>query len=113
MGIFSKAETQVSPKQMAEIESFLLEGEKIRQAYTLLLDYAALTSFRVLFVEKDGTETVVHSLPYHKITGVSLSKAWMSSKAVSLYASGVKHKISFLSGENAMAFFKAVTEFCM
>lgn len=111
MGIFSKAEQQISQKQMAEINSLLMEGENIKQAYVLLLDYAVLTNLRVLFVEKDGTETVVNSLPYNKITGVALSKAWLSSKNVIMYASGgVKHKVSFLSGENALAFFKAINE---
>jgi hypothetical protein len=110
MGLFSKAEMQVSAKQIAEIETFLLEGETITQAYSLILDFAALTNLRVLFVEKDGTETVVNSLPYNRITGVALSKNWLSSKSVAIYASGLKHKVGFLSGENAKAFYLAITE---
>jgi hypothetical protein len=110
MGIFSKAEQVISPKQMAEIQTFLVEGETVKQAYSLVLDFAALTNLRVLFVEKDGTETVVSSLPYNRITGVALAKNWLSSKSVLLYASGLKHKVSFMSGENAKAFYLAITE---
>lgn len=110
MGIFSKMEKEVSQKQIAEIESFLIEGETIEQAYSLFLDFAALTNFRVLFVEKDGAEIIVNSIPYSKVTGVALSKQWLSSKTVLLYSSGHKHKISFLSGENAKNFYTAITE---
>jgi hypothetical protein len=110
MGIFSQAEKQISQKQLAEINNFLLEGETIVQAYTLLLDYAALTNLRVLFVEKDGGETVLNSIAYNKITGLAMSKAWLSSKSVTIYASGIKAKISFLSSENAPAFYKAIAE---
>jgi hypothetical protein len=110
MGFFSKMEKEVPPKQIAEIEGFLINGETIEQAYSLLLDFAALTNLRVLFVEKEGAEIIVNSIPYSKVTGVALSKQWLSSKTVVLYSSGHRHKINFLSGENAKNFYTAITE---
>lgn len=113
MGIFQKAETATNEKVIKELNSFLLEGEKVTHLYNLILDYAALTNLRLIFVEKDGTETVINSISFSKITGISLSKGGMLSfaKNVYVYASGgVKHKITFLSGENALSFYKAVTE---
>jgi hypothetical protein len=113
MGIFQKMETTPNEKVMKEIESLLVEGEYVTHIYSLVLDYAALTKMRLIFVEKDGTETVINSISFSKITGISLSKGGMLSfaKNVYVYASGgVKHKITFLSGENALSFYKAVTE---
>lgn len=113
MGFLQKAETATNEKVIKELDSFLLEGEKVTHLYNLILDYAALTNLRLIFVEKDGTETVINSISFSKITGISLSKGGMLSfaKNVYVYASGgVKHKITFLSGENALSFYKAVTE---
>ena len=112
MGIFSKLETTPNEKVMKEIETLLLEGEQVTHLYSLVLDYAALTKLRVIFVEKDGTETVINSISFSKITGVSLAKGGLLSfaKNVYIHASGVKYKISFLSGENALSFYKAVME---
>jgi len=109
MSFFKRMEQVQDPKQLQEIQSHLLPGEDLLSTYTLLVDYAAATSHRVIYVDKEVTskETVLNSIPYSKINCVSLGKGGFMkfSKNVYIYGSGFAHKVSFLSSENAHEFY--------
>lgn len=52
-----------------QVQEFLYEGEELEQTYGLMIDFIALTSTRIIFVDKTflSKNSAVISIPYSKI----------------------------------------------
>ncbi|HMN89781.1 MAG TPA: PH domain-containing protein [Saprospiraceae bacterium] len=113
MGFWKKFETD-DPRVAQEVEKLLLPGEQIEALYALITDYAAITNQRVLFVEKEfhSSEQVISSITFRCISSVSLQKGGFMKFAKTVYvqAGGGRHSVSFMSGENAHAFYCALMQ---
>lgn len=75
MGLFDSKDKKVE-NATQEVSSLLFEDEIIESLHLLIEDFIALTNKRVLFVNKVAgtTKKDVTTIPYSKITSVSLSK---------------------------------------
>lgn len=104
MGIFKSVEKK-DEKARQEIEALLLIGERIEEVYSLIIDYAAVTSIRLIFVDRNATSSKkqVTSIPWNKISSVHLQKGGFLSwtKKVSVHVSSKEYEIELIDEGNA------------
>lgn len=86
MGLFGKSKSpeEKQEKLFADLKTYLLEGEEVQQQHQLGIDLAIVTAKRLLFVNKEMTkpDKQFTTVPWSKISGVSLAKGTISRKLI-------------------------------
>lgn len=96
-------------KHRQEVAAFLFEGEDLIQTYGLLIDFAILTNYRLLFVDKTwvSKRAEIISVPYHKIEDVRIQKdrTFSVTNRITVMTKIEPHKLKFLRGTDVMDFY--------
>lgn len=112
MGFFDNQKKKLEGKIQQELEAFLIDGETISAVYPYFNDFCALTSKRIIFVDKQwaSSKQGVISVPLSKITAISLTKGgFMSfSKEVEITVGSKSVELKFMNDTDALAFCKSV-----
>lgn len=117
-GILGSASEANLDKVEKQIESIIIEGESIDQAYQLVRDLIVLTNKRIILIDKQGVtgrKTEYVSIPYKSIVRYSIESAghfdldsdlklWLSSTYEPI-------KFDFRKGANVAEIVKAITRY--
>lgn len=104
MGIFSgimgSASEANRDKVEKQIESIVVDGETIEQAYQLIRDMIVLTNKRFIVIDKQGVtgrKTEYMSIPYRSIVRYSIESAgtFDLDSDLKLWLSGTKEPLEF------------------
>ena len=81
--------SEISPaKASQDYAAFLLPGEEIAKAYTLVRDTLVLTNFRILTLDKQGftgTKAAVTTIPYRSVDRITKESAGVFDLEAELY----------------------------
>ena len=94
------------PEQLAQIQSGLMEGETVIAVYDAIgagTGFLGLTSHRVIVQDKSfvGKKVAITSIPYSKITSVSVvsNKSWagnfFSSGSIAIHVGAQTYEVEF------------------
>lgn len=102
----------IDESRAAELQNFLIEGESIGQIYRLQLDFAALTSLRLIFVDKNlgSNKTEVTSIPYSKIEAISIEQGKALSDEVEIATKHKAYKLKFYKGTDVLGFYNTLAK---
>lgn len=115
MGFFDNIQSKVDAQKQQEIESFLLPNEEIEKVFSMIEDYAFVTSKkRLVFIDKQilSSRKGVYSVPFSKISCVSLSRGGFMkiSSEVELTISGKSLELKFYDSNQAKDFYLTIAE---
>lgn len=115
MGLFSKDKQTPEEKMQTELQALLIANEEVVFSKRAFIDYAAITTKRVVFVNKNWKKpkTQVSSIPFSKISSVHLIKGTgflNVSKEVILMAGSKDHEVVFLDEKDALEFHNKIVE---
>lgn len=112
MGIFTDVEKS-NEKHKKEVEQFLLQDEQLKEVFSLVLDYVAVTDNRLILVDSSMTSSkkFISSIPYSKMTSVHLAKGGFMkiSKELKVCVGSEDYSMSLLSSENALKLYRYIS----
>ncbi|MCJ8015203.1 PH domain-containing protein [Paenibacillus sp. KQZ6P-2] len=111
MGIFSSS---TKKDNEADVNKFLVDGESIISVHALMIDYAALTNKRVIFVDRtaaSNTLFVTVTIPFSRIDTIELeNKALALTNKLTIISRGKAYDLKFNKEEDVLSFYKQLTE---
>lgn len=113
MGLFSKGDNKEKHKE--QVEEFLFEGEELIGTYGLMIDFAAFTSHRILFVDRSllsKTKSVVVSIPFTKIEEIAIEKTgfFAFSNNIEISTKSGTHALQFMKDSDVMEFYRELAK---
>jgi hypothetical protein len=109
MGLFGGENTS---KHVSLAYEYLYEGEELVQTYGMLLDFVALTTRRILFVDKSvfGKKTAVVSIPYFRVESIGLEKGefWSRTNKVEIQTKAKTYLLEFRKEADVIGFYQAL-----
>ncbi|CAM3904864.1 PH domain-containing protein [Alkalicoccus chagannorensis] len=102
-------------KHHEEIEEFLFEGEELVSTYGLMVDFAAFTSHRILFVDRSlvsKSKSVVVSIPFAKIEEIAIEKTgvFSFSNNIEIATKSGAHSLQFMKNSDVMTFYRELSK---
>ncbi len=114
MGFLKNAFTNVEEKAKEELQKILPEGESIEKIYIVKEDFCALTSKRVVLIDKKllGSKKTLTSVPYSKVNFVALKRGgtFSISKEVIIGVSGMTLEVDTWDGAQAYEIVRKLSE---
>lgn len=114
MGFMENIRKKQEDEQTAEIQSFLLADEQIVEKFHLMHDYCAITTWRLIYVDKQvlSSKKGVFSIPLQNITTASLSRGGFMSftKDVEIMVGTRSFEVEFLDEDDAKNFYRAICQ---
>lgn len=109
MGLFGGENTR---KHVSHAYEYLYEGEELVQTYGMLLDFVALTTRRILFVDKAvfSKKTAVISIPYSRVESIALERGdfWSRTSKVEIQTRGKTYLLEFCKEADVMGFYQTL-----
>lgn len=107
-----EAKDEKFAKKREEVEKFLVPGEEITGLFTIRNDYAAITTKRILFIDKTylSKKMAVISAPLHQVTVAALLRGGLLSftTEVELRVGMADYMLVFSNADDALNFYKAI-----
>ncbi|QKS70006.1 PH domain-containing protein [Paenalkalicoccus suaedae] len=102
-------------KHHDQVQEFLFEGEELHSTYGLMVDFVALTSHRVLFVDRSimsKSRSVVVTIPFSKIEEIAIEKTGFLSfsNTIEIATKSGNHQLQFTKGSDVMGFYKELSQ---
>ena len=114
MGFFDNAQLKIKENAERELAKILPEGEVVIEMYIVKEDFCALTSKRVVFVDKKlvSSKKTLTSVPFSKINFVALKRGgfFSISKEVIIGTGGLALEIDTWDGEQAYEIVRKISE---
>ncbi|SEN12335.1 PH domain-containing protein [Lihuaxuella thermophila] len=110
MSLFGGANTRKHVSQACE---YLYEGEELIQTYGMLLDFVALTTRRILFVDSAvfSRKTAVISIPYSRVESIALEKGdfWSRTNKVEIQTKAKTYCLEFRKEADVIGFYQTLS----
>lgn len=112
MGLLTGLVNRGKEKHGAEVMDYLFQGERVISTYGLLIDFAALTTERLLFVDKTliSKRSFVVSVPYSKVESVAIEKdrRLAFTNKIIIYTKKREFSLNFIKGTSVLEFYHAL-----
>ncbi|WP_147804920.1 PH domain-containing protein [Alkalicoccus halolimnae] len=113
MGLFSRGDNKA--KHIEQAEEFLFDREEVLSTYGLMVDFAAFTSHRILFVDRSfmtKSKSVVVSIPYSKIEEIAIEKTgfFAFSNTIEIATKSDKHALQFMKDTDVMEVYRELSK---
>lgn len=110
MGIFGGGAKKESEQ---DVSQYLIDGESVISVHSLMIDYAALTNKRVIFVDRSAASNTLSntvSIPFSRIDTIELeNKALSLTNKLTIISRGKSYDLKFNKNEDVLEFYKNLT----